>query len=440
MKIKTGAFLLAMSVSLGMGCYCNAGNFDVPDFTELPPDVNVLSEKVDDGVKITEFFMSGAPFNGKPTKIYAFYCRPEKDGKYPGVVEIHGAGLRSKIENGREMGGIKPGAGIEYAKNGFCCIVIEWAGVRSVCNSVGNMARLLPEDEKAKAPPYGWKTFGPEVDGIRNGVMFARRAAMFLKSRPEVDAEKLCVSGMSAGAHLTLLLLGVEPSFKAAAVKYGRAFIDMPGCFGGYFGPLYLCGKKDQDAWLEVMDPKHGISQYKADVLMLSGTDDIFFWMPGVLATYRAIPTEKRLLMFPNENHGYVGNVPIPLSWFKSVLGMAPAWPVVEAPKAAVEGDTLKLAVKVSGAAKASFWVKRMPKGKFRWVGEKGKPETFVKWTEVPAALADGVWSASIPAPAPDEQLVAYAMVEDANGIKDSSDTVEIPDYPQWRSVNASKK
>ena len=114
------------------------------------------------------------------------------------------------------------------------------------------------------------------------------------------------------GAHLTLLILGAEPSFKAAAVKYGMGFIrdiPIPGCFHGYFGPIAICPKEEQDAWLAYLDPKHNIGKYKASVLMLSGTDDIFFAMPAVLATYRAIPTEKRLLMFPNENHGYVGNV-----------------------------------------------------------------------------------------------------------------------------------
>ncbi len=440
----TGRLALCLGVCgmAGLGLFCNADEqfFQVPDFKELPPDIEVISEKTESGVQVTEMYFSGAPFNGKPTRIYGFYCRPEAEGKYPAVLEIHGAGLQ-------ELG---PGAGIEYAKSGFCCFVMDWAGpapkrveagVRhSTFNIAGNMARPLPEGEKDKAPPYGWKSFGPEVDGIRNGVMFAKRVVMLLKSRPEVDSEKLCVAGMSAGAHLTLLLLGVEPSFKAGAVKYGRGFIrDL--YFGGYFGPMVMCGRDEQDAWLARLDPKHNIGKYKAAVLMLSGTDDIFFWMPGVLATYRAIPTDKRLLMFPNENHGYVGNVPIPLSWFKSVLGMAPAWPTLGRPSVKVGGDKAELSVEVSGPtkiAKVSFWVKRMPKAVFRFgMGEKDKPETNAKWIEVPAAASGSAWFAEIPAPDPNEQIVAYAMAEDESGVKDSSDTVEMPDYPQWRGLSA---
>ncbi len=80
--------------------------FDVPSFTELSPTIEVVSEKTEDGVKVTEMYFAGAPFGGQPTKIYGFYCRPEKDGKYPGVLEIHGAGL----------GKLGPEAGIDYAK------------------------------------------------------------------------------------------------------------------------------------------------------------------------------------------------------------------------------------------------------------------------------------------------------------------------------------
>ena len=65
-------------------------------------------------------YLAGAPFDGKPTKIYGFYCRPEKDGKYPAVLEIHGAGMW-----GREL---SPSAGIDYAKNGFACFVMDWCG------------------------------------------------------------------------------------------------------------------------------------------------------------------------------------------------------------------------------------------------------------------------------------------------------------------------
>lgn len=255
--------------------------FHVPDFRALPPSIEVRSEKMTNGIALTELVFDGAPFNGAPTRIYGFYARPVQPGKYPGVVQLHGAGLET----------LGPQAAIFYATNGFACLSIDWCGPAanrkvprkppySEFNSPGNEARPLPEGEKGKAPPHGWKAYGAEVDGITCGVRFVRRSFMFLRSRPEVDSGALCLSGMSAGAHLSLLVLGQEPGLRAAAVKYGCGFIrDLPGYFGGYFGPMFLTCKEDQDAWLAVLDPKHGLPDTRASVLLLSGTDDIFYGM-----------------------------------------------------------------------------------------------------------------------------------------------------------------
>jgi cephalosporin-C deacetylase-like acetyl esterase len=437
------ALLLAcacLALSVRAGAQERAALFAVPDLQALPADVQVMSETTVEGVVVTELTLAGAPFNGQPTRIYGFYCRPDKPGRHPAVLEVHGAGLAV----------LSPVAGIEYAKAGFASFTMDWAGECrerkeprkppfSLFNSAGNLARTMLDAQgnadKATHPPHGWKTYGPEADGIRNGVLFARRSAMFLASRPEVDPERLCISGTSAGAHLTLLVCGIEPIFKTAAVKYGRGFIrDL--AFGGYFGPILMCAREQQDEWLAAFDPKHGLADYRAKMLILSGTDDIFFWMPGVLATWRAIPTDKRLMMLPNENHGQVGNWQIPLAWFRSCLGLAPAWAVPRKPTITVAGGEARLALAVQGPESvtgATFVVKRMPRAVFTWgMGDKKRPETVARWSEIPATLAGGLWSAAIPAPAEGEQIVAYANVSDAAGRMDSSDTVELPAWPAW--------
>ncbi len=118
-----------------------------------------------------------------------------------------------------------------------------------------------------------------------------------------MDPEKLFLSGISAGAHLSLLVLGQDPAIKGAAVKYGCGYVDTPGYFGGCFDPLALVSRESQTKWLDVLDPKLDLANYKASMLMLSGTDDIFFRMPLVLMTYRAILTRSGLVVLPNDNH-----------------------------------------------------------------------------------------------------------------------------------------
>ncbi|MFZ2653675.1 MAG: acetylxylan esterase [Victivallales bacterium] len=399
-------------------------HFSIPTVKELPLDLQIVSEKKDKGIHLIEFYLKGAPFNGQPTKIYGWYARPLAEGKYPAIVDLHGAGL----------GVLGSGAAEFYASNGFCCTVIDWCGSRK-----GHGERKPPYSEfdspgnEADQSAGAWHTFGSEKDGIRNGVLFVKRAVQFLQGRPEVDSNALFLVGCSAGAHLTLLALGAEPAFKAGAVKYGNAFIRDTGWFGGYFGPIACCPRPEQDEWLSVLDPKHGIPGYKAKVLLLSGTDDIFFWMPVVLHTYRNIPTEKRLIMLPNDNHSQTGNTEIPLAYFKSVLGTAPAWPLVGIPKAVVSGSSMELSVGITGPekiSKVSFYHKRMKQAQF-WHG--ARPGVSAKWEEAPAALKDNLWTATIEVPGDYMQLVAYAHATTEKGIPVSSDSIEFPSYPKWR-------
>jgi hypothetical protein len=98
-----------------------------------------------------------------------------------------------------------------------------------------------------------------------------------------------------------------------------------------------------------------------------------------------------------------------------------------------MEGKGLRLQTKITASSppvKVDFVVKRMPVETFRYDEDK---ETGVKWELLPAQKKGDVWSVSIPAAQPGEQVVAYVLAEDGTGARASSDTVEIPAYPKWR-------
>ncbi len=429
-RIWLGGLLLA-GLAAPLFAADRAAILKAQDLTAAPLAEEVISTNEKDGVVTTELYFSGGEFNGQPSRIYGYYSRPIAAGQYPGVVQLHGAGLQK----------LSPEASIFYAQNGFACLSIDWCGPAaqrknprqvpySTFNSPGNMAYGDPE-KKGR-----FKSYGPEVDGITNGVHFVLRSFMYLRQRPEVKSDALFLSGMSAGAHLSLIILGLDPGIRGAAVKYGCAFIrDLPGYYGGYFGPLTLCPPEEQDAWLAVLDPKVGIPAYRASVLLLSGTDDIFFWMPIVLKTYREIPTPKRLLMLPNDNHSQVGNEKLPLRYFRALLGAVPEFPTAETPMAEIKGAELQLTCRVtvpSPLTKASFYVKRMPAKEFTHGLRKDSP---VKWEAVAAKTEGERCTAALPAPVADEQVVAYLLLEDQTGASVSSDTVEVPAFPKWRGL-----
>ena len=389
--------------------------FAIPSVRELPLKAEILSETVRDGVKTTELYLNGAPFNGKPTKIYAWYSAPSGSGKFPGVVQLHGSGLNK----------LSSEPSVFYAKHGFACISIDWAppsekrkNRQSVFETEGRMTKFGP----------GFQPLQVEKDYLRNGVMFSRRALDFLRSRPEIDPAKLMVSGVSAGAWHALLLTGLEPELKAVAVKYGAiSGIDF-SYFTGVFGPLKMVRQKGyQEMWLSYFDAANLIPKYKASVLLLSGTDDIFYAMPVVLETFRRIPSPKKLLLRPNDNHQLVGNESIPLSYFQSVLKQTSEWPEVSIKDCREEGDKLLFSILPASreaVKRISIVYKTGPRGLFEW---------RKNWKRVDAVPEGKEWVAKLKKPMRDTQTVAYAYLEDTAGRFTSSDTVEIPSFPKWR-------
>lgn len=386
--------------------------FSVPEFSSQS-GIKIISDTSDGTVNVSELFIPGPEIEGKPTTIYAYYARPKKTGSYPGVVQLHGA----------SPGPLNPSAAVYYANNGFCCISIDWWG----------HPPFMKDGQTTSAFEWVGSHCSDRLsrDLACIGTLFVRRAFQFLSSRPEVDGTRLCLSGMSAGAHISLLALGLEPHIKAAAVKYGCGYIRELGKGSLWFAGLWKLPAEKQDAWLAAFDPKNGLQDCRASVMMLSGTDDVWFEMPPVLATWRGLPGDKRLVMLPNDNHTQVGNEIIPLRYFKAVFKMSPPFPEAGTPLAVAKGSGLRLscAVKAPSRVTKSIWyVKRMPLKDFT-----SRQTNDAKWEAFDATVDDGAYCCSIPAPKDGEQVVAYLLIEDETAAMVSSDTVEIPEYPGWR-------
>lgn len=404
--------------------------FAAPTFDQAPAREQILSERTEGGILTQEIYFSGGWLNGQEARIHGYYSRPVAPGTYPAVLDVHGAGLIQ----------LNPDFSIQFAQHGFACLSIDWAGKsenrpepRSDFNSPGVMARALPEGEQHLAPPNGWKLWDQDSDRIRAGVIAAKRAFMLLRSKKEVKKEQICLSGVSAGAHLSLLILGNEPGIRAATVKYGAGYIAELG-MGGYFFPISLTSLEKQKSWLTYFDPKHGLPHVQASTMMFSGTDDFFFWMPAVLQTYRTLSGEKRLIMRANDDHGQVGNNELPASWFKTVLGQTSPWPTIQSIHTTPVNGQLELRVRANAVpeiGRVDFTITRQPIESFHWRSEQ--PESTKAWFSVTASKSKESWTATIPEPSNGEQVVIYATAYDHIGREVSSDTIEIPKLAKWR-------
>ena len=383
---------------------------------QVPLNVEIVSTVRTNGVILQELYFAAGEMNGGPGRIFALYARPDGDGPFPGVVALHGSQLRVLV----------PKESIQYAKEGFACLSIDWWGPGQVMTP----PREKPYSEWNETSTRTYSVAGsdgkkrevartPEQAGVRLGVLAVRRSVMLMKSFKEVDPQNLFLTGISGGGHLTLVTLGVEHSFKAAAMRYGCGFVRDFGADYYAKAAYFKClkGVEGEDAWFGAFDPKHLLKNYTTPVLVMSGTDDIFFPMPMVLETWRRIPCEKRLMMASNDNHKEVAGEKLPIRYFKSFIGKAPAYPK-DAP-VTVKETAGQLTFSCDSPCKKTLWVKRMPVDQFVW----GKSDR-VKWEKVEGPIAK---------PASGEQLMAYFILEDETGARCATDTVEIPELANWR-------
>ena len=154
--------------------------------------LNVSEEVLVDesGYKVLKVYFDSV--NGE--RVPGLLSLPEKEGKIPCVVFLHGYGGNKDD--------ILAGAGL-IANEGYAVISIdaEYHGERR-------------EGGKELYSP----NVTDSVGGITQTVIDLRRAVDYLETRPEIDLEKIGYAGGSMGGILGAIFIGVEPRIKAAAL------------------------------------------------------------------------------------------------------------------------------------------------------------------------------------------------------------------------------
>ena len=132
-----------------------------------------------EGVKA--IFFEGIPYQGKPTKVFAYYGMPEvKEGtKVPGVVLIHGGG-GTAFANWVKL----------WNDRGYAAIAMDLCG----CLPVGTYGKW---ERHPEGGPPGWDASFNQIDSPledqwqKHAVSAVALANSLLRSFPEVDAIEL---------------------------------------------------------------------------------------------------------------------------------------------------------------------------------------------------------------------------------------------------------
>lgn len=256
-----------------------------------PPRVWADPDRSVEGVKA--IFYEGLPWKGQPTRVFAYYGRPEvpRDEKVPAMVLVHGGGGSAFI----------PWVKL-WVERGYAAIAMDTCG----CISSGGY-RDHPRHEHGGPP--GWGGFDQldwpiEDQWTYHAVADAILAHSLIRSMPEVDAERTGVTGISWGGYLTCIIAGVDSRFRFAAPVYGCGFLGDNSVWLGTFENL---GPEKARLWLGQWDPSQYLPEARMPMLWVTGTNDFAYPMDSLQKSYRQPTSARTLCLRVRMSHGHGG-------------------------------------------------------------------------------------------------------------------------------------
>jgi dienelactone hydrolase len=240
--------------------------FDSPEIHSSDPRIRAL-------------FFEGAPYRGKPTRIFAWVGIPvTKPGeKVPGIVLLHGGG-GTAFESWVKA----------WVDRGYAAIAIDHFGSLPVPENANPRPR-----NPTGGPPGGSATFSQLGEPLRDqwplqAITAAMRAHSLLLAQPEVDPDRTGVTGISWGGYLTCLMAALDDRLKFAATVYGCGNYEET-TFAGQLGKL----PPEQCAlWYDTWDAKNFIPRIRIPTLWVNSPNDKFFWLPAWQKSHRQMPLE----------------------------------------------------------------------------------------------------------------------------------------------------
>jgi dienelactone hydrolase len=263
------------------------------DLTVLgkPPATYPASEPKAKDMK--SLYYEGLPFQDKPTRVFAYYGAPKLAAgkRLPAMVLIHGGG------------GTAFDAWVRlWNSRGYAAIAMDLCG----CLPIGTYGHW--QRHPAGGPP-GWGGFD-QIDWPAHdqwtyqAVADVLLAHSLLRSMPEIDRDRIGVTGLSWGGYLTCIVAGVDPRFRFAVPVYGCGFLGDDSAWLGQFKQL---GPEKAGRWLSWWDPSVYLRGAKMPMLWVTGTNDFAYPMDSLQRSYRLPTGPRTLCLRVKMPHGHGG-------------------------------------------------------------------------------------------------------------------------------------
>ncbi len=342
---------------------------------------------------VQSLYYEGEPLNGKPTRVFAYYGRPEGAGPFPAMVLVHGGG-----------GKAFPLWAEHWAKRGYCAIAMDLAG--------NGPAGRLPDGGPDQIDTTKFRDF-TNADAKNmwtyHAVAAVLRAHSLLASRPEVDKNRIGVTGISWGGYLTCIVAGIDDRLKVAVPVYGCGFLYENSVWLPTFGKMT---PELRDRWVGFFDPSRYLAGVSCPILFLNGSNDFAYPMDSYKKCYLLVAEPLRKVSIKIKlPHGHIWTFGEVDQFVDSHLIGGP--PLAKLSAMNVSGDSAT--TKVTASAPPA-------KAEFHFTTDSG-PWQKRNWQTVPAQVADGVVTAKLPAGRP---LVCYLSVTDSRGVAVSTQHEEL--------------
>ncbi|HGE70953.1 TPA: dipeptidyl aminopeptidase [Candidatus Poribacteria bacterium] len=262
------------------------------DKLSIPPEIYSAPEFESDA-DVKAIFYDGLRWNGKPTKVFAWLGIPKNktDEPMPAMVLIHGGGGTAFQEWVRL-----------WNNRGYSAIAMDLCGC--IPKGVyGNWNR-----HESGGPP-GWGGFDQidweiEDQWTYHAISDIILAHSIMSSLPEVDPNRIGMTGISWGGYLACIASGVDNRFKFAVPVYGCGFLGVNSCWLPTFQAM---GEEKAEKWLNLWDPSNYLKNTMMPTLWVTGTNDFAYPLDSVQRSYRATKGEHTLCIKLRMPHGHGG-------------------------------------------------------------------------------------------------------------------------------------
>lgn len=264
------------------------------DLLKKTPKVFPAPEVAVEGLQ--SLYFEGLPYRGKTTRVFALYGLPAnvQGRKVPGIVLVHG------------------GYGTAYAdwvklwnSRGYAAIAFDHFGGIPLKNASGTGWQSHPDAGPSQSA-NGWKDEPPTDQWMYHAVADTMLATSLLASFPEVDGNKIGVTGISWGGVVSCIAAGLDDRLKYAAPVYGCGFISFDSRDGSQFVGATQSPEKVK-RWRELWDPARYLPSARLPMLWVDGTNDFAFTLRALQSSYLAAPGPRTLSTRVRMQHGHGG-------------------------------------------------------------------------------------------------------------------------------------